>query len=173
MAHVEKGLAAAGDIRLEGGRVALRDHDPFTALLPAALARVEAIEAAFRAGGMTPPDSGGLGTPDPHQVPDDPALIALLVASGRLVSLRNVALRQTLTFHAAALDDAVDTLRSAFPPPSEFTTGEARARLATSRKFIVPALEFFDARGDTLRRGDVRQVAGVEDRSGEPASTSP
>ena len=156
MAHVEKGLAAAGEIRLEAGRVALSDHDPFAALSPAALTRLQEIEAAFRAGGMTPPDLGGLPYPDA----DDPALIALLVESGRLISLRNVALRQTLVFHAQALDDAVDALRAAFPPPAEFTTGEARAALATSRKFIVPALEFLDARGATLRQADVRQVAG-------------
>jgi selenocysteine-specific elongation factor len=164
VSHVEKRLAAEGEIRLDGAQVALRDHDPFASLSPAALARLQLIEAAFRAGGMTPPDAAGLPDPDA----DDPALIGLLIESGRLVSLRNVALKQTLTFHVAAFDDALEALRSAFPHPSEFATGEARSTLGTSRKFIVPALEFLDARGHTIRRGDVRQVADAQNRFGVP-----
>ena len=160
MAHAEKRLAAAGEVRLEGGQVTLRDHDPFAALSPTMLARLLQIEAAFRAGGLTPPDIGGLADPDE----EDTALIGLLIGSGRLISLRNHALRQTLAFHREAFDVALETLRTAFPAPVQFTTGEARAALATSRKFIVPALEFLDARGDTVRRGDVRQVADAQNR---------
>jgi hypothetical protein len=55
-----------------------------------------------------------------------------------------------------------------FPPPAEFTTGQARAALSTSRKFIVPALEFLDSRGDTVRRGDSRQVVTQRKRFGTP-----
>lgn len=157
IAHVEKRLSADGALRLQHGHVALRDHDPFATLSPTALTRLHEIEAAFRAGGMTPPDVGALVGTDP----EDQGLLELLVASGRLLSLRNVALRQTVTFHAEALDAAVASLRTAFPPPAEFATGEARAVLGTSRKFIVPALEFLDERGDVIRRGDVRQVAVV------------
>jgi selenocysteine-specific elongation factor len=85
-----------------------------------------------------------------------------------LVSLRNHALRQTLVFHIEALDAALADLEAAFPPPAEFTTGEARAALSTSRKFIVPALEFLDSRGDTVRRGDARQVVTQRKRFGTP-----
>ncbi|WP_411288686.1 selenocysteine-specific translation elongation factor [Phenylobacterium sp.] len=161
IAHVEKRLSAAGEIRLEHGQAALRDHDPFAALSPAALARLQEIEAAFRAAAMTPPDASALDA-------EDQALLGLLVECGRLVSLRNVALRQTLAFHVEALDEALEALRTAFPPPAEFTTGEARAALGTSRKFIVPALEFFDDRGETVRRGDLRQVADAQNRFGVP-----
>ena len=154
VAYVEKRLASAGEIRLEGGRVALPDHDPFAALSAPALARLSHIEAAFRDGGMTPPDAGALAAPET----DDPALVGLLIESGRVVSLRNHALRQTLAFHADALDEALDALRRAFPSPAAFTTGEARAALGTSRKFIVPVLESFDARGATVRKGDVRRI---------------
>ncbi|MFM8821089.1 MAG: SelB C-terminal domain-containing protein, partial [Phenylobacterium sp.] len=41
--------------------------------------------------------------------------------------------------------------------------------LSTSRKFIVPALEFLDARGDTARRGDVRRVLDPRNRFGPAA----
>lgn len=156
IAHAEARLAEAGEIRLARGRVALAGHDPFAALSPDALDRLAGTEAAFRAGGVSPPDPAAF----------DGELVALLVASGRMVSLRNHALRQTLVFHLEALDGALATLAAVFPPPAEFTTGQAREALVTSRKFIVPALEFLDARGDTARRGDVRQVLGPRNRFG-------
>jgi selenocysteine-specific elongation factor len=161
VAHVEGRLAAEGEIRIERGRAALKDHDPFATLSPGQLARLAGIEAAFLEGGMTPPDAGVIAGEA-----DSAVLLGLLVESGRLVSLRNHALRQTLVFHLAALDAALRDLAAAFPPPVEFTTGEARAALSTSRKFIVPALEFLDARGDTVRAGDVRQVVGPRNRFG-------
>ncbi len=165
-AYVETRLAADGEIRLRAGQVSLPDHDPFAALPAAALARLRQIEAAFRTGGMTPPDVGGFA----EAGADGSALLSLLVESGRLVSMRNVALRQTLAFHTEALDEALEALRLAFPPPAAFTTGEARAALATSRKFIVPALEFFDTRGATVRHGDMRQVADAQNRFGVPGN---
>ena len=74
------------------------------------------------------------------------------------MALRNHALRQTVVFHARAFDEALAALRTVFLPPTEFATGAARATLGTSRKFIVPLLEFLDARGDTVRDGDVRRL---------------
>jgi selenocysteine-specific elongation factor len=58
VAHVEGRLAAEGEIRIERGRAALKDHDPFATLSPGQLARLAGIEAAFLEGGMTPPDAG-------------------------------------------------------------------------------------------------------------------
>ena len=163
IAHVEGRLAAEGGIQIVRGQAALKDHDPFAALSPGQLSRLGEIEAALREGGMTPPDAAGLVAEG-----ESAGLLGLLVESGRVVSLRNHALRQTLVFHLEALDGALADLEAAFPPPAEFTTGEARAALSTSRKFIVPALEFLDSRGDTIRRGDVRQVVPQRKRFGVP-----
>lgn len=151
--HVERRLVAEGAIRLSGGQVRLTSHDPLAVLPPAALARLRELEGQVRQGGVTPPDVGALATGS-----EDTALVELLVDLGALVALRNHALRQTVVFHARALDDALANLRAAFPPPTEFPTGAARAALGTSRKFIVPILEFLDARGDTVRDGDVRRI---------------
>jgi selenocysteine-specific elongation factor len=150
--HLERRLAADGEIRTKGGQVALAGHDPVAALPPAALARLRALESQVRQGGASPPD---LGAPPGSE---DAALVELLLELGVLVVLRNNALRQSLIFHSEALDAALATLRVAFPPPTEFATGAARAALGTSRKFIVPILEFLDARGDTVRHGDVRRI---------------
>lgn len=152
--YVERRLAADGKIRLNGGQVRLASHDPLAVLPPDALARLRDLEGRVRQGGVTPPDAGALATPGS----EDAALVQLLVDLGALVALRNHALRQTLVFHVEVFDEARASLRLAFPPPVEFTTGEARAALGTSRKFIVPILEFLDARGDAVRQGDIRRI---------------
>lgn len=152
--HVERRLAADGEIRVRGGQVALAAHDPVAALSPEAVARLRRLEAQVRAGGASPPDTRTLAPPGS----EDAQLVELLIDTGALVVLRNNALRQSLVFHQGALDDALATLRVAFPPPTAFATGAARAALGTSRKFIVPILEFLDARGDTGRQGDVRRI---------------
>ncbi|HEY2357197.1 MAG TPA: SelB C-terminal domain-containing protein [Phenylobacterium sp.] len=152
--RVERRLAAEGEIHINGGQVRLASHDPLAVLPPAALARLRDLEGHVREGGVTPPDVGALAPPGSEDAP----LIELLIDLGALVALRNHALRQTLVFHAEVFDVALAGLRVAFPPPVEFATGEARAALGTSRKFIVPILEFLDARGDTVRQGDVRRI---------------
>ena len=167
-AHVERTLSGSGEIRLDGGRTALTNHDPFATLSIEALERLDQIETALGEGGLTPPDPATLA----RGSSEDEDLIRLLVESGRAVSLRNNALRQTLMFHPASLDAAFERLRRLFPPPLEFTTGEARAALGTSRKFIVPVLEYFDTRGLTARVGDVRHVVGTINRVENPNTGS-
>jgi selenocysteine-specific elongation factor len=155
ISHVERDLSETGVIRLAGSLVALPTHDPFAALSPEALRRLAEIEAVLLGGGASPPAPAGLTDPDG----EGQTLLDLLVESGRAVRLRNVALRQTLVFHRGALATARDCLAEAFPPGTAFATGEARARLGTSRKFIVPLLEHFDVLGWTLREGDLRRLA--------------
>jgi selenocysteine-specific elongation factor len=152
--HVERRLAASGEIRVRGGQVALSTHDPLASLPPSALAHLHDLERAVRQGGASPPDLGAQAAAGSEGA----ALVELLIDLGSLVALRNHALRQTLFFHIEALDEALANLRLAFPPPTEFTTGAARAALCTSRKFIVPILEFLDSRGETVREGDLRRI---------------
>jgi len=152
---VERRLVRTGEIILASGHAALATHDPIAALSGDARARLEHIEVLLHDGAAAPPDLDALiGSSS-----DGADLMELLVAAGRVVALKNFALRKTLLFHPAALDAALKTLTAAFPSPTTFKTGEAREALATSRKFIVPILEFFDARGWTIREGDLRRIA--------------
>ena len=147
-------LAASQKVRLDSGRVALFDHDPLAKLAPASDLRLRQIEQRLASGGVQPASVAELTGGDA----EGQDLVDLLVASGRAVSRRNDALRQTIIFHRQALHDAITALRAAYPPPAEFTTGEARATLLTTRKFIVPMLEYFDSLGITKRQADLRQV---------------
>ena len=159
IAHAEQVLAQQGLIRLEGAKVALASHDPLASLTADSLVRLGEIEARLLQAGLMPPDVATVAGDDEEAT----ALMMMLVEIGRAVALRNGALRQTLTFHHQALLEAAPKLRSHFPPPQSFTTGEARAALETTRKYIVPVLEYLDRLGLTRRDGDVRQVLSEGD----------
>lgn len=152
--HAENGLIADGVLRRQDDHIALAAHDPWALLTDAQRARLDHMEGRIRHGAVTPPDIATV-----LEVPDDADLLALLTGTGRVVAMVNVGLNQRLVFHADALACAARDLTAAFPPATRFTTGQARAALATTRKFIVPVLEHFDAQGITLRSGDTRQMA--------------
>ena len=164
IAHAEHVLAQEGLIRLEGAKVALASHDPLASLSADSLVRLGEIEARLLGAGLMPPDVATVAGDDEEAA----ALMALLIDTGRAVALRNGALRQTLTFHHRALLEAAPKLRSHFPPPQSFTTGQARAALETTRKYIVPVLEYLDRLGLTRREGDVRQVLSEGDATSGP-----
>lgn len=164
IAHAEQALALEGLIRLEGAKVALSSHDPLASLSADSLVRLGEIEARLLQAGLMPPDVATVSGSHEEAV----ALMTLLVETGRAVALRNGALRQTLTFHHQALLDAAPKLRSHFPSPQRFTTGQARAALATTRKYIVPVLEYLDRLGLTRRDGDERQVLSEDALPADP-----
>ena len=149
--HAETALAAAGAVRLSGAYVALAGHEPSDHLTPDNKARMEAIARDLASEGLTPS-----GIDDVMCAPGDEVLIELLIEAGTIIRLFNVSLKQTILFHAEAVRDAARVLRESFPGEAAFTTGEARAALRTSRKYIVPLLEHFDSAGITLRKGDTR-----------------
>lgn len=157
--HAERLLVEEGHLVRRREGLALTAHDPLAGLSHAQRSRLEALEQSLRQGGLKPPDLDDLraeADADPGTGHD---LVELLVASGRAVSLMNHALRQLLVFHVDALGDAGRDLRTAFPFPAQFRTGEAREVLKTTRKYIVPVLEHLDAQGVTVRHGDLRHLA--------------
>ena len=153
--HAERLLLDEGRIVRGAAGIALAGHVPFAELSTSQRVILDRLEHALREGGLTPPDLEDVCA-DADTRRD---LVALLEASGRAVALTNYALRQVLIFHVEALGEAGRALRAAFPSPARFRTGEAREALRTSRKFIVPVLEHLDARGVTVRDGDLRRLA--------------
>lgn len=150
--HVVQGLLETGELSGDRTMVAIAASDPFASLGDAGRARLDRIEKALREDLMNPPGLSALQ----GEKGQDADLVDLLAKSGRAVFLRNIGLKQTLVFHIDALNVAHGMLESAFPPPATFTMADARAALATSRKYAIPLLEHFDKVGLTRRNGDVR-----------------
>lgn len=153
---VESALVLEGKLVLSGGEAALSTHDPHNYLTTSQEERMAHLAAELKEGGMQPPSPEALIAD-----PIDADLLNLLIHEGAAIRLNNISLRQTIVFHRDAVADAARKLKASYPGQMAFTTGEARATLNTTRKFIVPLLEHLDSNDTTIRIGDMRYMAGV------------
>ena len=153
MTYVLEALQREDQIHVHPAGLALSGHNPLSHLTLPQQNRMDEIEARISHHCMTNPPllEGGA----------DPDLLVLLLDTGRVITLHNIALKQTLLFHRDSLMAAAEQLRIAFPPPQDFTTSQARTTLATTRKVIVPVLEYFDKCGLAVRIDDIRQMTDV------------
>lgn len=149
-------LVSEGRLVLFGTDAALPTHAPLDCLTSQQHERMACMAAKLKVSGLAPPAPGTL-----IAGADDADLLALLIHEGTAIRLNNVSLKQSLVFHADAIAAAVRTLTSSYPGQATFATGEARAALNTTRKFIVPLLEHLDSQGTTIRIGDTRYMADV------------
>jgi selenocysteine-specific elongation factor len=139
-------LLAAGELILDGPAVRLPSHG--VRLDPRQEATRRRVEAALAERGVavwSEADLADLGADRP--------LLAVLSRQGTLAPVA-----PGLYLGSRVLDEAVETLRHAFPD-GEFTASEARATLGTTRKTVIPLLEHLDRVGITLRAGDRRRLS--------------
>jgi len=146
----------AGDRRFEtapGGR--LRRHGHRAQLSNAQRDARERTLAALAAGGAAPPaiDAAFTGLPEK----DTRALVSMLRAAGEVV-----AVEQHL-FHPEALERMRAIIREhGRARQGAIAIPELRDELATTRKYLIPLLEFFDAEGLTVRHGEKRTLRHVD-----------
>jgi len=146
---VERGLVVSRQETLS-----LAGHDAFARLSADERRLVGAIEAAFRNFGLEPPAPGAvIGTGRASR-----QLFELLLESGRLIRLRTYKSEADLVLHASVLEQARQTIEQAFPYPSAFALKDIRDLLGSTRRFVVPLMEHFDATGTTVRSGDLRRL---------------
>jgi len=141
-------LRQRGVIAIEGALVRLARFDALGALPDADRGLAAAIEQAFRAGGLQPPDAREVTQGDARRE----AIYRLLVSRGRLVRAGPV------VFHRDAIARLREALAAAFPPPAQFTVSQARELVGSTRKYMVPLLELLDGARQTRRAGDLRSV---------------
>jgi selenocysteine-specific elongation factor len=142
-------LAAEGDLRLAGDRLALAGHR--VVLSPDDANRAQRIEDAFRRAGLDPPlvddvlrDLGGV---------HGPRLRDWLIEEGRLVRIRDGRL-----FHGEALDDLRRKLREFARTSSTIDISTFKELAGATRKNAIPLLEQFDEERLTRREGNVRRI---------------
>jgi selenocysteine-specific elongation factor len=134
-------LVANGALAREGSSIRLASH---TVSLSGREREVDELVERVSAGEPAPPTvgelvAGGIGTD----------VIDAATATGRLVRVSS-----DLVMTPALVNLAEEIVRSR--AQGGLTVSRFREELGTSRKFALPLLEHFDARGVTLRRGDVR-----------------
>jgi selenocysteine-specific elongation factor len=84
-----------------------------------------------------------------------PALLQYLVADGRVVRVND-----DTAFARSAYDDAVNRLRVHLTEHRTLTVAAARDVLGSSRRYVLPLLEWLDAQKITRRVGDDRILRG-------------
>jgi len=146
-AEVVESLIAAGQLVLDGPAVRLPSHG--VRLDPRQEATRLRVEAAIAERGVTV-----LSESDLADLGADRRLVAVLSRQGTLAPLAS-----GLYLGSKVLEEAVATLRQAFPDGMDFTASEARATLGTTRKTAIPLLEHLDRAGITLRAGDKRRLS--------------
>jgi selenocysteine-specific elongation factor len=147
---VEAALAAevrAGRLVVDLGVVRRPDFHPVD---PRGDVDAERLVAIVVAGGLTAPNLKEL---ERQSGGNDP-LPALRMAAG---SGRLRAVNQHWYVSAEALDEFALVLRE-LGAAGPIAVGAVRDRLGLTRKHLIPLLEWADAAGITVRRGDLREV---------------
>jgi selenocysteine-specific elongation factor len=110
------------------------------------------MAARLRDSALAPPDAAALAAACGVDEKRARALLALLAEEGTLVRAGDA------HFHRDAVDAARRAALEVADARGELAVPLLRDRLATTRKYLIPLLELFDARGWTVRRGDKRFV---------------
>ncbi|MBI1963617.1 MAG: SelB C-terminal domain-containing protein, partial [Candidatus Rokubacteria bacterium] len=82
-------------------------------------------------------------------------LFQVLLQSGKLVRVK-----ESLFFHARAIDTIQAKLVAMLRERKEIGPGDIKDLLGVSRKYAIPLLEFFDQRRVTARVGERRVLRG-------------
>ncbi|MBK6939931.1 MAG: selenocysteine-specific translation elongation factor [Planctomycetes bacterium] len=145
-------MVAAGELVLEkGGKLRLKAAGP--TLSDSDRKALAGLSAAVGSGGLAPPALPDLartcGVPEVRAK----ALLTLLVESGDAHRVGE------FWFSRDAIERALECVRaSAAESQGEILIPSVRDRLQTTRKYLIPLLEWFDARGWSVRRGERRYV---------------
>jgi selenocysteine-specific elongation factor len=141
-------LEAAGRVQAAGALARLPGFS--VGLSAAEQAALAELERRFRDGGAKPPSAeeacAGL---DPARAP---ALYRLLVQRGVLVEV----LKGDIVFHREALERIRGEVVAEIREKGELQPSPFRERIGTTRKYLIPLLEYFDKMGLTVRQENAR-----------------
>jgi selenocysteine-specific elongation factor len=140
-------LLSEKQVMMEDDRVRLATH--MIKLGPALQKEYDRLDKLFREMGFSPPSFeealAGIDKKLAQQV-----RVALL-ESGRIVDVG-----ESVVLHRDAVALAEQKVRAMFAQKPELTASEIRVELGTTRKYLIPLLNYLDSRGVTQRRGEVR-----------------
>jgi selenocysteine-specific elongation factor len=152
-AHLVAGLEAQGVVRTDRDKIRLASHD--VRLSAEQQRTVDRLEQDFLGAAAAPPSPeealgrAGLAGDEDHE------LFQVLVEARKLVRVK-----ESLYFHAQALDAIQDKLVAMLRERKEIGPGDIKDLFGISRKYAIPLLEFFDARRVTARVGERRVLRG-------------
>lgn len=141
---------AAGELeRLPGGRV--RPMGREGALSPEQAELLESLATLLEAAGLQPPDQEELAAAQGRAASEVQAVLEVLEDQGRIVRVG-----KGLWVARGSLERARAAVVANCERHGQLEIPELRDELDTTRKFLIPLLEYFDAQGVTLRQGGHR-----------------
>ena len=152
-AHLLTTLEAEGVVRADRDKVRLASHE--VRLTAEQQKAADRLEQDFLSAAAAPPSPeealarAGLSGDEEHE------LFQVLLEARKLVRVK-----ESLYFHAQALDAIQDKLVSMLRERKEIGPGDIKDLLGISRKYAIPLLEFFDSRRVTTRVGERRVLRG-------------
>jgi len=111
------------------------------------------ILAAYEKSGLMPPYFSELCKDldmDPKKAGE---ILSVLVDEGRLIKVK-----ENLFFGTGIIEDLMSRLKAFFQDQEEISTPQFKEMTGASRKFVIPLLEYFDAKNITIRVGDARKL---------------
>jgi len=140
-------LLSEGQVVVEDDRVRLSSHQ--IKLGPALEKEYDRLDKLFQETGFSPPSFEEALAGVEKKLAQQ-ARVALL-ESGRLIDVG-----ESVALHRDAVARAEQKVRALFARKPELTASEIRQELGTTRKYLIPLLNYLDSRGVTQRKGEVR-----------------
>ena len=154
--HVLSGLVDSRKLTSDAGLIR---QPGFSAGLSAAEDKVaKTALGELEAAGAEPPSVSELATKHGPQVAN---VLRFLERTGEVIQVE-----PGRYYTKAALQNLIDRLKSVMPEDREYSPAEIREALGTSRKFLIPLLEYADRKGLTIRGDTGRRWRN--DRSSAP-----
>jgi selenocysteine-specific elongation factor len=156
--YLAKHLSDTKKIEVAGNTVCLAAFNRDDNIDPSDRSAINAIEQVFR--------DGGAATPFLDEVlGDDPSrkrAYQYLKDSGKLIALKDHGGTKYLVFHQETIEAIKKQLAETYPPPSNFTVSDFRVLAGSTRKYVIPMLEYFDRNRITIRHGNNRSLSRME-----------
>jgi selenocysteine-specific elongation factor len=153
-AHLLTTLEGDGLVRSDRDKVRLASHE--VRLSPEQQKAADRLEQEFLTAAAAPPSPEEALARAGQSGDEEHELFQVLIEARKLVRVK-----ESLYFHAQALEAIQDKLVAMLRERKEIGPGDIKDLLGISRKYAIPLLEFFDARRVTARVGERRVLRGA------------
>ena len=153
-AHLLGALETDGIVRTDRDKVSLAAHS--VRLSPEQQKAADRLEQEFLTAAAAPPSPEEALARAGQSGDEEHELFQVLVEDRKLVRVK-----ESLYFHAQALEAIQDKLVAMLRERKEIGPGDIKDLLGISRKYAIPLLEFFDSRRVTARVGERRVLRGA------------
>jgi selenocysteine-specific elongation factor len=153
-AHLLAALQNDGVARADRDKVRLASHE--VRLSAEQQKAADRLEQEFLTAAAAPPSPEEALARAGQSGDEEHELFQVLIEARKLVRVK-----ESLYFHAQALDAIQDKLVAMLRERKEIGPGDIKDLLGISRKYAIPLLEFFDSRRVTARVGERRVLRGA------------